>query len=64
MRMVSKKHYCPDCGSVHVKRSRQRGVLERYLIPILQLRPYRCRDCYARFYAGRAANRNSHQAAA
>ena len=38
---------CPSCGSDHIKRSRRRP-LERILFGLII--PYRCRDCYERFY--------------
>ena len=48
---MSRKRFCPDCGSARIARSHQRGILERYVGPIFQVHPYRCRDCYTRFYS-------------
>lgn len=41
---------CPRCGCTAVYRSRRRGVIERHLLPAIQLRPYRCENCDSRFY--------------
>lgn len=41
---------CPDCGSHRTSRSQRIGVLERYVLSALQIRPYRCIVCYKRFY--------------
>lgn len=49
----SSRPICPYCGDGHFHRSRQRGVLERLLLRILRLRPYRCSLCATRFYAPR-----------
>ena len=40
---------CPSCGSLNVHRSHRKGLVERVIIPLLRLRPYRCEDCDARF---------------
>jgi len=41
---------CPDCGSTVGFRSRRRTVAERFLLPILLLRPVRCGECFRRDY--------------
>lgn len=41
---------CPDCGSASAFYSRRRGLTEKYLLPFLLLRPYRCADCFQRCY--------------
>jgi DNA-directed RNA polymerase subunit RPC12/RpoP len=41
---------CPDCGSHRASRSHRQGILERYVLRVLQIRPYRCIICYRRFY--------------
>ena len=41
---------CPDCSSTCAFYSRRRGVTEKYLLPFLLLRPYRCADCFQRCY--------------
>jgi len=39
---------CPLCGSEDVVRSHRHGVLEWTVLPLLLLRPFRCRECCAR----------------
>jgi hypothetical protein len=39
---------CPLCGSEEVLRSRRRGLIELFFVPLFLLRPYRCRQCSAR----------------
>jgi len=39
---------CPLCGSEDILRSHRRGVLERTILLLLLLRPFRCRQCSAR----------------
>jgi hypothetical protein len=47
---VDPKRPCPHCGSNEVFRSHRRGIMERYLLPIIKVRPVRCGSCDARFY--------------
>ena len=44
------KHSCPQCSSADIYRSRRQGLVEKYILPALRLRPYRCIDCNNRFY--------------
>jgi len=44
------KFHCPTCGSEVAYRSRQRTITERFLLPLLLLRPVRCGGCYRRKY--------------
>ncbi len=46
--------HCGECGHDEAYRSRPRGFFERYLLPLLMLRPVRCERCYRRTYAWRA----------
>jgi hypothetical protein len=40
-------HYqCPDCGGSEAYRSRRRTFLEKYVLPLLLLRPVRCAKCF------------------
>jgi len=39
---------CPLCGSHDVTRSHRRGPVDWAVLPLLLLRPYRCRQCSAR----------------
>ena len=48
--MLSKSFQCRDCGSVDGYRSRPRTLAERFLLPLLLLRPVRCADCFRRSY--------------
>jgi hypothetical protein len=41
---------CPDCGNAVAFYSRRRGFTEKFLLPLLLLRPYRCADCFNRSY--------------
>lgn len=41
---------CPQCGSTSVARCRQRTVFEALILPLFLLRPFRCLDCYNRYY--------------
>jgi len=43
-------HTCPACGSVHVRRSGRKNILERRILPVLSIHPYRCDECDTRFY--------------
>ncbi len=41
--------YCPNCASRNVRRSLRRGDFERFLLPFLFIRPFRCEECDLRF---------------
>jgi hypothetical protein len=41
---------CPDCSSEIGFRSRRRTFTERYLLPLVLLRPVRCGECFRRDY--------------
>jgi hypothetical protein len=47
---------CPSCGSPNVHRSHRKGLVERVILPLLHLRPYRCEDCDARFLFGHSTS--------
>ena len=42
---------CPFCGSRRIRRSHRRALLERISSRFLRRRPFRCVDCYERFYS-------------
>jgi len=44
------KRACPRCRSLETTRSRRHGSVERYLLGIIGVLPYRCLECDARFY--------------
>ncbi len=48
--MLSKLFHCQDCGSFDGSRSRPRNFSEKYLLPLVLLRPVRCADCFRRSY--------------
>ena len=43
-------YHCSDCGSEIGFRSRRRTLVERFILPILLLRPVRCGECFRRDY--------------
>ena len=48
--MLSKQFHCSDCGGLDGFRSRPRTFAEKYILPMLLLRPVRCADCFRRKY--------------
>ena len=42
---------CPFCGSRRIRRSHRRAFLEHISARFLKRRPFRCMDCYERFYS-------------
>jgi len=42
---------CPSCLSNAVRRSQRKGWVEKLLCALSGVLPYRCQDCYARFFA-------------
>jgi DNA-directed RNA polymerase subunit RPC12/RpoP len=49
---------CPNCSSTHIAKSRWRWRDSVLYVAALCLgggRPYRCLDCYRRFWRGRSA---------
>jgi hypothetical protein len=47
---MSTKRNCPQCRSIDTSRSHRRGTVERYVLAIIGVRPFRCLNCDARFY--------------
>jgi len=47
---MERKFKCQDCGGLAGFRSRPRTFTEKYLLPILFLRPVRCGNCFRRSY--------------
>lgn len=45
---------CPACQSSRCYRSHRRGLLD-FALTILDLRPWRCRECDRRFYGSKVA---------
>jgi len=48
--VLSKQFHCSDCGGLDGFRSRPRTFAEKYILPMLLLRPVRCADCFRRKY--------------
>jgi hypothetical protein len=48
--MFSRLYECKDCGGFNGYRSRPKNLTERFLLPLLLLRPTRCGDCFKRSY--------------
>jgi len=48
--MFPRQFRCIDCGGVEGYRSRPRTFVEKYILPLLLLRPVRCADCFRRGY--------------
>jgi hypothetical protein len=48
--MLFRQFHCRDCGSLVGYRSRPRTFAEKYILPVLLLRPVRCGDCFRRYY--------------
>jgi hypothetical protein len=46
----SKQYRCRDCGGEVGIRSRRRKWIERYLLPMIFLKPVRCASCFRRDY--------------
>jgi len=44
------EHYCPRCGSSEVFYSRRRNFTEKWILPVAMLRPFRCAECFERYY--------------
>ncbi len=49
-RLTKTAELCPFCGSKRVRRSHPHAFVERVLLPFIRRRPFRCMDCYKRFY--------------
>jgi hypothetical protein len=46
---------CPHCAGLNTRRSLREGLFEFLLHWVLFLSPYRCRDCYQRYFGFRFA---------
>lgn len=43
-------YQCDDCGSTVGFRSRRRTFTEKFILPLMFLRPVRCGECFRRDY--------------
>jgi hypothetical protein len=50
------KFHCSKCNGDEAYHSRPRGLLEKYLLPLLLLKPVRCEHCYHRVYVFRSVS--------
>lgn len=50
-KLTKNAELCPFCGSKRVRRSHPHAFVERVLLPFIRRRPFRCMDCYQRFYS-------------
>jgi hypothetical protein len=41
---------CPNCRSSLNHRSRTKGIVETFLLPLIFMRPFRCEECDDRFF--------------
>jgi len=41
---------CPNCQSARIHQSRRKGILERVILALLFVRPFRCERCDERFF--------------
>ena len=41
---------CPICDSKRIHQSRRKGVVEKIILALLFIRPFRCEKCDMRFY--------------
>ena len=41
---------CPECESLRMHVSRRKGIVERTILAMIFVRPFRCERCDARFY--------------
>ena len=48
--MFSRPFKCQDCGGLNGYRSRPKDFTEKFLVPLMFLKPARCGDCFKRSY--------------
>ena len=52
--------HCPECHSKRIHQSRRKGVVEKIILTLLFIRPFRCEQCDLRFYhCSFSSNHNS-----
>jgi len=49
--MFRNDYQCTDCGGSAAYGSRRRTILEKYVLPLLLLKPVRCANCFRRTHA-------------
>jgi len=51
---------CPLCHSKRIYRSRRKGIIERVILAMIFIKPFRCERCDFRFFRWSiTANRNT-----
>lgn len=48
---VTFRAFCPHCGSKKFRRSRRRGIWERFFLRVFNMHAYRCEQCDGRFFS-------------
>jgi hypothetical protein len=41
---------CPNCESARIHQSRRKGIVERVILAVVFVRPFRCEVCDLRFF--------------
>jgi transposase-like protein len=59
MSILSRSSVCPNCASAATHRSRRKGYLEQILHTVFFVSPFRCADCYERYFRVRFLTRPS-----
>jgi hypothetical protein len=44
---------CPNCDSARIHQSRRKGIVEKVILALLFVRPFRCERCDERFFRWR-----------
>jgi hypothetical protein len=48
--LETQKIRCPSCDSHRIHQSRRKGLLEKWLLAMIFVRPFRCERCDLRFF--------------
>lgn len=64
MFQLSARRFCPECYSQEVRKSSRWGFFEKYFLPLLLMRPFRCEICNSRYVGFLFAHRDSEAKAA
>lgn len=50
---------CPNCDNTRIHLSRRKGFLERGILAMIFIRPFRCDECDGRFFRWRFSTNSS-----
>ncbi len=50
---------CPLCHSKRIHRSRRKGIIEKGILPLIFVKPFRCERCDLRFFRWSFATNHS-----